>query len=102
MTSARPIRERVAGAPYQPGDAVRVVQAVDRSIHDVTLFVGHVGVVDYLEYSCGCGQAFPDDPMIGVTFEGGLSEEFWREEVESVPRVAATCGPADRAAPPPT
>lgn len=102
MTPARPIRERVEGAPYQPGDVVRVVQAVDRPIHDVALFVGHVGVVAYLEYSCGCGQTFPDDPMIGVTFEGDLFEEFWREEVESVLGVAATCGPADRGALPPT
>ena len=31
----------------------------------------------------GCGQRFPDDPMIGVRFPDGALQEFWREELGS-------------------
>lgn len=74
-----PIREPVPGAPYQPGDLVRVVAILD-STADAAL-VGAVGRVVHLEYSCGCGQRYPDDPMIGVELDGGVREEFWRDEL---------------------
>lgn len=79
-------RSRVDGAPFQPRDRVRVIGATDREIHDVTKFVGQIGIVRYLEYACGSGQRFPDDPMIGVSFRRGIVEEFWREELEARPR----------------
>jgi len=81
MLGARPIRERVDGAPYQPGQAVRVVAAIDTYIHDVSPFIGKSGTVLYLEYQCGCAQTYPHDPMIGVLFEDGSEEEFWPEEM---------------------
>ena len=71
-----PIRAPVPGAPRQPGDFVRVVAILD-STADVAL-VGSVGRVVHLEYGCGCGQRYPDDPMIGVELAGGIVEEFWR------------------------
>lgn len=77
---ARPRFDHIDGAPVQRGDTVRVIQAIDRHVHDVAAHVGYVGVVEYLEYSCGCGQHFPDSPMIGVRLEEVL-EEFWPEEV---------------------
>lgn len=80
---ARPITTRVDGAPYQPGDSVTIVDAIDQDIHDVSAFVGRMGRVEYLEYECGCGQSYPDNPMIGVRFESGDIEEFWREEISS-------------------
>lgn len=72
------------GAPFQPGQAVRVVAAIDTDVHDVTSFIGKSGTVQYLEYHCGCGQTYPNDPMIGVQFENGAGEEFWTEELAAV------------------
>jgi hypothetical protein len=81
ILGARPIRERVEGSPYQPGQSVLVVQAVDVDIYDVGEFVGRTGVVEHLEYECGCGQHYPGDPMVGVRFADGDLQEFWREEL---------------------
>jgi hypothetical protein len=79
---SNPIRCPVEGAPYQPGDPVRVVQAIDKYVHDMSKYVGRVGRVAYLEYTCGCGQHYPDDPMVGVEVEGDDEvTEFWREEL---------------------
>lgn len=80
--SARPHREHVVGAPFQPGDRVSIVKAIDVSVYDVRQHVGSVGRVAYLEYDCGCGQTYPTDPMIGVDV-GGAIEEFWPEELAS-------------------
>jgi hypothetical protein len=85
---ARPIRAPVPGAPRQPGDRVVVVAVVDSTTDPA--HVGEVGRVEYLEYSCGCGQSYPDDPMIGVEFDGGGREEFWREELAPAPAGAAS------------
>jgi hypothetical protein len=80
---ASPVREHVDGAPFQPGDRVLVCQICD----DVGLecgygeFVGQRGVVEYLEYSCGSGQHFPDDPMVGVRI-GDLVVELWKDELQ--------------------
>lgn len=72
---------RIEGAPFQVHDRVRVVDAIDRELYDVSRFVGRVGRVVHLDYDCGCGQSNPGDPMIGVKFRGGVVEEFWREEL---------------------
>lgn len=63
------------------GDTVSIAGAIDRDIHDVSVHIGKVGTVKYLEYNCGCGQTFPNDPMIGVYFDDDSVEEFWREEL---------------------
>lgn len=78
---ARPIYTPVPGAPRQPGDRVRVVQAVDVEVQDLSSLVGQTGTVLYLEYSCGSGQSYPHDPMIGVRLDGGVEQEFWPEEL---------------------
>jgi len=44
-------------------------------------FLGKSGVVMYFDYDCGCGQSYPDDPMIGIKFPDGEIEEFWKEEL---------------------
>lgn len=87
-----PIHEHVDGSPFQPGDTVRVVRAVDVDIHDVSQFVGRPGMVEYLEYECGCGQQYPDVPMVGVRFASGEVEEFWPEEIEVTTREPAREG----------
>lgn len=75
------VRVPVAGSPYQPGDLVLVVDAVDIDIHDLSKYIGQRGQVEHLEYSCGCGQHYPDDPMIGVRLTCGELIEFWPEEI---------------------
>lgn len=84
---ARPVKIAVPGAPFQPWDRVVVVASVETpsSGASVEEFIGRSGTVSFLEYSCGCGQSFPGDPMIGVAFEDGRQEEFWREELRRLP-----------------
>jgi hypothetical protein len=79
-------RERVLGSPYQPGDAVRVVRSVEPAGFgtDVLAWVGLQGEVVHLDYLCGCGQRYPDDPMIGVLFKNGDVQEFWHDELEAL------------------
>jgi len=77
----------IDGAPYKIGQKVTVTGGPHATsfVYDETLpvhLLGQVGVVKYFNYDCGCGQSFPDDPMIGIQFAGGLVEEFWKEEVE--------------------
>lgn len=47
--------------------------------------VGKIGLVKYLEYSCGSGQHYPDDPMIGVRFRDGEVRELWKDELAMIP-----------------
>lgn len=68
----------VDGAPFKIGDIVKVVLFSDDSAGDE--FLGRVGIVLYFKYSCGCGQSFPADPMIGIQF-GEKTAEFWKEEI---------------------
>lgn len=63
---------------------MRVVDAIDIAIYDVSIFIGRSGTVSYLNYDCDCGQCFPGDPMIGVEFGPGETEEFWPEELTIV------------------
>jgi hypothetical protein len=74
----------VPGSPFQPRDHVRVVAAIDVYIHDVSKYIGRLGLVTHLDYSCGCGQRYPDDPAVGVTFPNGEKEEFWSEELSRI------------------
>lgn len=74
-----PIRHNVIGAPFQVGEVVRVCSLVDET--GLREFLGSSGAIEYFEYSCGCGQSFPRDPMIGVRFANGKVEEFWPEEL---------------------
>jgi hypothetical protein len=79
--TARPIYDPVPGSPYQPGDTVQIVDAIDTDVYDVSGHIDREGRVEYLEYSCGCGQRYPHDPMIGVKFADDKIEEFWAEEL---------------------
>lgn len=90
VSGGNPITSSVPGSPYQPGDVVRVVAAVDKIIHDVSRLVGQRGTVVHLEYDCGCGQRFPDVPMVGVEFDDGALEEFWPEELSGMKTAPAS------------
>jgi hypothetical protein len=82
VLDAKPIYEAVEGSPFQPGQHVAVVDAIDGEVHDVSGWIGQEGTVEYLEYSCGCGQVYPAEPMVGVRFVNGRLEEFWPEELD--------------------
>jgi hypothetical protein len=73
-----PIYVNVAGAPFKVGDRVRVTHGTDLTFDH--RYQGRVGIVGYFEYQCGCGQSYPNDPMIGVRFREDIAE-FWAEEL---------------------
>ena len=77
----RSINTDLYGAPYKIGAGVKVVALTDETA-DSDL-IDHCGVVTFFEYSCGCGQSYPSDPMIGVRF-GRRVAEFWKEELTLV------------------
>ena len=80
-TGSNPIQEDIEGAPFNIWDKVWVVAGADNTVN--RYYLGKQGIVIYFEYNCGCGQSFPDDPMIGVQFSR-KSEEFWKKELELV------------------
>ena len=73
------IRKNIADAPYKIGDLVKVICAADETFDYKCL--GSIGEIVHYDYSCYCGQSFPDDPMIGVEFNSREIEEFWKEEL---------------------
>jgi len=82
----------VPGAPFKIGEMVRVVSFSDDTADEDLL--GCRGSVLYFEYSCGCGQTFPKDPMIGVLF-GERTAEFWKEELVLASDDESSAPPAD-------
>lgn len=78
MGASHGIYQNVDGAPFKIGEEVNVVSLSDDTAD--AEFLGRQGQVLYFEYSCGCGQTFPNDPMIGVQF-GERTAEFWKEEL---------------------
>ena len=75
----------VSGAPFTIGERVRVTAGADKTFDDA--FLGNIGTVEYFEYDCGCGQTFPNDPMIGVRLSNRV-EEFWAEELLIIEQVS--------------
>jgi hypothetical protein len=84
--------EDVVGAPFRIGQSVNVIAITDETGDEQ--FLGKEGRVIYFEYDCGCGQTFPEDPMIGVLL-GNRTEEFWKEELAATNRKRAV--PRERA-----
>jgi len=74
----------VPGAPFRIRDKVRVVRGTDETFD--RRFLRRVGIIEHFEYSCGCGQTYPSDPMIGVQFRSGEVEEFWQKELKLLDR----------------
>lgn len=72
-------RKNMKRVPYKIGGFVKIVFATDETFDHK--FIGRVGKIVHYDYSCGCGQSFPDDPMIGVKFNSKEIEEFWKEEI---------------------
>ena len=87
--STYPIHQDVSGAPFRIGNAVKVIGAADETFN--MQYMGQIGVVVHFEYSCGCGQSYPWDPMIGVRFSDSHIEEFWKEELAKCQGVKPSC-----------
>ena len=83
------IRANVPGASFRMGDKVKAVRATDETFD--RRFMRRVGIVEHFEYSCGCGQTYPEDPMIGVVFRSGEVEEFWKEELKLLEKSGSGC-----------
>lgn len=77
------------GAPYQIGDLVEVVAAIDCQIHDVSEHIGKSGRVRRLDYDAP-GAIFPTGPMLHVELADG-PQDFWPEELGPAPSKLATC-----------
>lgn len=96
-----PRRYDITGAPFHIGAHIFVEKLVDPETLDYLAeetdlcpddiegeLVGLEGVLVHYDYDCGCGQIFPDQPMIGVRIAAGKFEgeiiEFWPEELLEV------------------
>jgi len=73
------------GAPMKIGALVKIDLTFADETADFSLDK-RLGTVIYFNYDCGCGQSFPNDPMIGVVLlEQPIVEEFWKEELICIP-----------------
>jgi hypothetical protein len=75
--------ETYDSSPRRPGDLVRVVQAIDRDVMDLSDHIGRHGYVVSLDYDSGCGQLGRHDPMVTVIFASGKDMSFWKEELST-------------------
>lgn len=73
---------RVNAPQVQIGSCVRVIKGIDETFDE--RFLQKIGIVENFDFTCGCGQSYPNDPMIGVRFPNGKYEEFWTEELTIV------------------
>jgi hypothetical protein len=81
---AKPIYRNVKGSPFKIWD---LAQVLEKQFNDATFdssFCNKIGRIIYFEYSCGCGQRYPFDPLIGIEFQDGKIEEFWKEEIKII------------------
>ena len=70
------------GPPFEPEHRVRVVAAIDRTVHDVSRFIGQTGTARRLVIDGHCGETL-EDPLMVVALDDGAEESFWREELEA-------------------
>tara|TARA_R110002072_G_scaffold113322_1_gene242728 strand:+ start:589 stop:822 length:234 start_codon:yes stop_codon:yes gene_type:complete len=63
------------------GDEILVLQNPNNDETFRVELSGQQGMVKYFDFECGCGQTYPNDPMIGVQFNSGVVEEYWKEEI---------------------
>lgn len=65
---------------YKRGDKVRVVDAIDRDVHDVSAWIGRAGIVKR--------SGVLLEGLVEVTFAGpfpgGRLAQFWPEELEAI------------------
>lgn len=71
----------IDGAPFKISDKVIILNNPSSDDTFDKEFIGKEGTIIFFEYDCGCGQTYPNDPMIGVKFSNNEVAEFWREEI---------------------
>jgi len=64
---------------FKAGQEVEIIKISDETGDES--YLNKMGVIKYFDYLCGCGQTYPDDPMIGIEFNNGVVEEYWKEEI---------------------
>ena len=87
----------IEGAPFSIGAMVKITDLTDPDTFSYTklpedeledAFIGVTAIVRHYDYDCGCGQIFPDQPMIGVEFQSGPLKgqihEMWPEELTAL------------------
>ena len=62
----------------KPGQKIRVINSKDETFDE--RYVGMTGRVSRLIDDHACGKS-PDDPLIEVEFDDGITECFWSEEL---------------------
>ena len=82
MEPVREYHKNVKGAPFKIGTKVTVIDSGDDTIDRD--YIDKIGIIVYFRYNTGCADTFPDNPMIGVKFEDGKEETFWKEELDIV------------------
>lgn len=88
-----PRRHNIEGAPFSIGQRVKITTLVDIETLDYLAIppdeiedtlIGQEGTLEHYDYDCGCGQIFPDQPMIGIRLADDTLIEFWPEELAAV------------------
>lgn len=70
-------------APFFVGANVKVKNNPADETFDQS-YIGRFGTVHAYNYEGGCGQTYPDDPIIQVKFGENDFESFWKEELELI------------------
>lgn len=83
ILGANPIYEDVKDAPFFIGCKVEICWGESDGTFDEEIN-GMCGVIEYYEYECGCGQTYPNNPMIGVSIPKYDTLEFWPEELKEI------------------
>ncbi len=81
---ARRSRSEIPGSPYQPGQRVKVVGPNAPGDIDQDMCAPYLqceGTVRELRYGMGCGDRYPNDPMIFVQLDDGRNYDFWHNEL---------------------
>lgn len=84
----------IDGAPFHIGATVTVKDISDPETFDYLgldeaeldkALINQKAILRHYDYDCGCGQIYPDQPMIGVEFISGpltgQVHEMWPEEL---------------------
>jgi hypothetical protein len=77
------IKVAVPGSKFEPGQAVRLVQGVNKTVPMKKIHLGRVGVIQSLCYTSDSGEIYPHRPLYNVKFTDDTEDCFWRDELEA-------------------
>jgi len=81
ILTKNPLRHDIDGVPFRIGQLVKVLENPSNDETFDLEFASKVGTIRFFEYESGCGQTFPNDPMICVELTDGKRDGFWKEEL---------------------